>query len=178
MVGHMRGEQLRQGLRDLVETLPECDTMVEVGSFAGESTEIFAESGKFKKIYAIDPWDEGYLKLIPKKHSHTMRDVRKEFDKRMARFDFIVPMQMTGTEAAILIGDVDFVYIDGLHDYDSVLEDLQVWIPRTKIIAGHDYTNPKPNGVKKAVLETLGQPDKIFKDWSFIFYDIRNGIKQ
>ena len=31
-------------------------TLVEIGSYAGESAEIFAQSGKFSTIVCIDPW--------------------------------------------------------------------------------------------------------------------------
>ena len=35
-------------------------TIVEVGSYQGESMEIFAKSGMVKKIVCIDPWKSGY----------------------------------------------------------------------------------------------------------------------
>ena len=35
-------------------------TMVEIGSYAGESTEIFAFNKKFERVYAVDPWENGY----------------------------------------------------------------------------------------------------------------------
>ena len=34
-------------------------TLVEIGSYMGESMEIFAQSGKFSKIICIDPWTNG-----------------------------------------------------------------------------------------------------------------------
>lgn len=52
----------------------------------------------------------------------------------------------------------DFIFIDGDHSYESVLQDIEMWFPHTKeggIICGHDYET-KFAGVKKAV-------DKHFK---------------
>ena len=37
---------------------------------------------------------------------------------------------------------LDFVFIDGLHDYESVKNDISYWYPKVKvggIISGHDY---------------------------------------
>jgi predicted O-methyltransferase YrrM len=58
-------------------------------------------------------------------------------------------------EAAKLIpdGSLDFVFIDALHTYEAVLEDLAAWHPKVRrdgIVAGHDY---RWDGVQKAVHE-------------------------
>ena len=48
----------------------------------------------------------------------------------------------------------DFVYIDGDHEYDSVLDDLTMWHPLVKkggILAGHDYKLIP--SVEKAVID-------------------------
>ena len=50
---------------------------------------------------------------------------------------------------------LDFVYIDGNHQYSSVIEDLNIWYPKVKyrgIIAGDDYKYKFP-GVIRAVNE-------------------------
>lgn len=57
------------------------------------------------------------------------------------------PFQMLSTEAAanFLDGSVDFVFIDGAHDFDSVTADIKAWLPKLKPgghIAGHDYEHP------------------------------------
>eukprot|EP00928_Gymnodinium_smaydae_P061912 TRINITY_DN45883_c0_g1_i1.p1 TRINITY_DN45883_c0_g1~~TRINITY_DN45883_c0_g1_i1.p1 ORF type:complete len:502 (-),score=103.68 TRINITY_DN45883_c0_g1_i1:98-1474(-) len=51
----------------------------------------------------------------------------------------------------------DIVFIDGLHDFESVLEDIRLWtqhVRRGGIIAGHDYRFPWP-GVPLAVHASL-----------------------
>jgi hypothetical protein len=54
----------------------------------------------------------------------------------------------------------DFVYIDGLHDYSSVLQDCYNWYPLVKkggILGGHDFIGAHKD-LKRAV--------KVFcKDW-------------
>lgn len=50
---------------------------------------------------------------------------------------------------------IDFIYIDALHDYESVKKDLHGWYPKVKkggILSGHDYT-PTHQGVINAVDE-------------------------
>jgi hypothetical protein len=50
---------------------------------------------------------------------------------------------------------IDFIYIDGAHDYDSVREDVAAWWDRLMpggILAGHDFDEHHP-GVVRAVTE-------------------------
>ncbi len=56
-------------------------------------------------------------------------------------------------------GSCDFVYLDGGHSYEEVLEDIRVWSPKLKkggLLGGHDYHKHKQNGVVKAVHELRG----------------------
>lgn len=49
--------------------------------------------------------------------------------------------------------EFDFVYVDGAHDYDSVIRDIATWWPRVReggIFAGHDYDD-EHKGVRDAV---------------------------
>jgi predicted O-methyltransferase YrrM len=50
---------------------------------------------------------------------------------------------MTSVEASKLFEDktLDFVFIDGAHDYDSVFDDIHHWFPKVKVggyISGDD----------------------------------------
>lgn len=48
---------LRVGLQDFINWIPRKNlVLVEIGSYAGESAEIFARSWKFDMIFCIDPW--------------------------------------------------------------------------------------------------------------------------
>lgn len=69
------------------------------------------------------------------------------------RFELI---RMTSTQAAKRVedGSLDFVYIDGDHQYDSVITDLSAWFDKVRdggVLAGHDYDNPELPGVQQAV---------------------------
>lgn len=68
-------------------------------------------------------------------------------------------IRLPSVKAAQLFGpgSLDFVYIDGAHDYESVRADLAAWwltLSRKGIIAGHDFDDhPGHEGVKRAVKE-------------------------
>ena len=57
-------------------------------------------------------------------------------------------------------GSLDFIYIDGLHDYESVKADIAGFYPKLKvggIIAGHDYHLGDWPGVYNSVNEFISE---------------------
>ena len=152
--------------------------LIEIGSYAGESAEIFAKSGKFSTIVCIDPWLSD-----PKgdgKNSYKNMDiVEHKFDEVLARNNII--KKHKGTIDTFvksdlfkeLDGKIDMVYIDGLHTYEGCKHDIQMcqkFIKPKFAFSGHDYTDQIAHvvGVKKAVDELFGKPDKTFIDNSWI----------
>lgn len=78
--------------------------------------------------------------------------------------DVVTIIRKTSVQAAKQFknGSLDFVFIDGSHDTDSVCADIDAWLPKVKaggIIAGHDYKTHRqveiavnsrfPQGVQK-----------------------------
>ena len=79
---------------------------------------------------------------------------------------------MSSTQYANQIEDesVDFIYIDGNHQYLSVMEDLTIWNKKIKIggvIAGHDFSwSP----VSRAIYEFFDRaPVSVFEDGSWFY---------
>ena len=164
-----------KGLTDLIATLGDNSdkTMIEIGSFVGESTVLFAQS--FKQVIAIDPFLEGYDDQDPTSYLFEFKNVYQTYLDRTGGFKNIQTIVSTSDDAlADLKGNLyDFVYIDGLHTYDGVKNDIQNYLPLVKhggVIGGHDYSNQIPHllGVFEAVNEMFGTPDKIFADNSWI----------
>jgi hypothetical protein len=65
-------------------------------------------------------------------------------------------MRMTSHDAALVVpnASLDFVYIDGAHDFDNVMMDLILWSPKVRkggIVSGHDYMENYRQGVVQAV---------------------------
>lgn len=151
----------------VVDSLPASGRVVEVGAWRGRSTGCLASlvkrSGKAIDIYVVDTWEGS-----PAEHAH--RDIIRSLDttlyddfianmKMCGVDDVIRPLMKTSVEASRMFDDesVDFVMIDGSHDYDSVREDILHWLPKVKrggIIAGDDYSDSWP-GVKRAVDELV-----------------------
>lgn len=171
----MRFEKYRIGLSNLIKDLnTEINVMVEVGSYQGESTVIFAENIKtLKTLYAVDPWINGYAPGDVCSDEYPMDIVESNFDARIKNYSVISKQKTTSEEFSKTIenNSLDFVYIDGNHQYDSCKKDLELWIPKIKkggIIAGHDYLAACFMGVVNAVNETFGGPDKTYEDTSWI----------
>ena len=138
---------------------------VEVGSWRGRSTSYMAvnilNSGKKIQFDAVDTW-EG----TPNEDNHTTDPaiingtLYNEFLSNIAPVkDIINPIKMSSREAVSLYKDnsLDFVLIDGSHEYEEVKHDITEWLKKVKpggIIAGDDYTNWWP-GVVQAVNELV-----------------------
>jgi hypothetical protein len=88
---------------------------------------------------------------------------------------YINPVRLKSIQASKMYKDrsLDFVFIDGSHEYEDVKEDIYYWYPKVKrggIISGHDYTNYP--GVKKAVDEFFNPGEiKVVKSY-WVFYKI------
>jgi len=147
--------------------------MVEVGSFAGESTKVYSEY--FETVFAVDPW-------IPQLNHPNYRPDGSDVFGAEEHFDLIFKdsfvvqkLKMKSEDAYSRFEDesLDFVYLDGLHDYDSVAQDIKLWYPKVKPgshIGGHDYLTVFP-GVIKAVNEFFGEKMKdvvFFEDTSWL----------
>lgn len=150
--------------------------MIEIGCLRGHSTMIFNSTGKFKKIFCIDPWSPGY---DPKDVNSDIdfKEVENSFDYNIKNFNNIIKIKNTSKEAFDnwIYNKVDLVYIDGCHTYEAVKEDISLWINKINsggIIAGHDYGFHENwtefPGVKQAVDEILGEPDLILEDTSWV----------
>lgn len=128
---------------------------VEIGTDQGMFAKQFMERFNGEKLLCIDPYCE-YEELPTKRFPDMMTAVLALMPWH-GRVRFL---QTTSKEAAEtfpwwLKEKVDFVYVDGMHDYESVKDDLNTWWPLVSdqgIIAGHDFDDTHP-GVKKAVEE-------------------------
>lgn len=165
---HMRPNELIDGLTEVAKLIGKDATMVEIGSFAGESTAIFADNVKY--IFAIDPWENGPEDL----KDYDMNEIKKEFFERMKDKKNCSAVITTSELASEQFKDesLDAIYIDGSHKYEDVKKDLILWIPKVKkggIISGHDYIMHEVN---KAVNEVVGMKNifAVFTDSSWVAY--------
>ena len=168
----MRDQNSSEGLLDMIKELGETNdkTMIEIGSFIGESTVIFATH--FKHVSAIDPFQSDYDPEDPTS-KFNFDEVFEEYTRRVeSKKEKVTTYKLTSNDAlSVLHGEkFDFIYIDGIHQYENVYEDIMNYLPLVKeggIIGGHDYGGPW-KGVQQAVDQVFGKPDKVFKDTSWI----------
>jgi hypothetical protein len=148
---------------ELVE--PDLSNMVmyEIGAFAGESAEVF--SRYFSAVHCVDPWKDFLGDYT------SLEEIEWSFDERVAACGNIVKHKGTSEEFAPTVeeGSLDFVYIDGNHDYESVRQDIALWTPKVRsggFVGGHDY-GQEP-GVTRSVIESFVVPEVVFADMSWI----------
>ena len=142
--------------------------MVEVGSHAGESAEIFASYAEH--VVCVDTWSEEHALAVDR--SMPAHEVESSFGLRMrAAKGRITKLKMASPAAVKLFPDAFFdgVYIDGSHDFESVTADIRAWLPKVRLfVAGHDWVDGAPQ-VIRAVMAELGVPDWLFEDYSWMW---------
>lgn len=139
-------------------------TFVEVGCKEGRTTGHILKTIPDSRVIAIDPW---IANPAPKNGDTTREDYEKwdfakieqEFyDNVGANLERCRMCRRTSEEAAQQVADgQDIVFIDALHDYESVKQDIRLWWPKVRIggmLTGHDFNHQWP-GVERAVAESF-----------------------
>lgn len=134
-------ENTTAGLIDLCREWVKSEfVMVEVGCFAGVSTEVFASFAA--KVYAVDPWTLAmrYTEIpMP-----MLAEAERRFDDVTREYPNIVRIKNFSVIAADTFEDasLDAVYIDGEHTEIAFRTDVAAWRPKIKsggLLMGHDH---------------------------------------
>jgi SAM-dependent methyltransferase len=112
----------------------------EIGVQQGEYTEVLCKAGL--KVYGVDPWQRysGYREHV----SQAKLDrFYKEAKARLAPYDCEL-IQEYSRDAVLRFENrsLDFVFIDGNHDFQNVTNDIAEWSRKVReggIVSGHDY---------------------------------------
>lgn len=147
----LKGWMLPEELAWLYEAAQEMDSIVEIGSYKGRSTYALL-SGCRGPVYAVDFFMCG--KMFP--YLDDDPDCYPEFMANVGHFSNLTVVRGTSAEAAVsdlIPPEIDMVFLDGCHELSAVLEDLNLWGPRTrKLVSGHDL-DPGTPGVQWALEE-------------------------
>lgn len=128
----------------------------EIGTFEGDHALYMLQKLKnTKKLYLIDPW-ELYEKYHEQKNSNII--LNKAYNKTMSKLKkytgkIEIIRKYSNTAIKDVPNNLDYVYIDGNHDYKYVINDMILYYEKLKkggILAGHDISYP---GVSKAFCE-------------------------
>lgn len=141
---------------------------VEIGSWKGKSSIYMAveilNNNKKIKFDCVDTWNGSEEHLDKNNDSYEPlleipNGLYDEFLKNIEPVKSVInPIRMPSIEASKLYKDdsLDFIFIDGAHDYFNVKKDVEHWFPKVKVggyITGDDYAWPS---VKEAVNEYFG----------------------
>ena len=143
----MRTPEQREGLEQMIEWINNVTPtsqmrMIEIGSYVGESTLMFAQN--FKEVVSVDPYINDY-DLSDLACSYAPFDaVYAEFLKNTLPLPNVKSIRDTSTNAFPILNQQqwDMVYIDGLHTVDGVYYDITHYKSIVKpggFVCGHDY---------------------------------------
>jgi len=144
------------------------NTHVEVGCWLGYSTVYLAK--RVSHLYAVDLWtltssrqafDADFIDLQLIIGDEIFKTFKENL--KINQVKNVTPLRCMSDRAAELFTSVDFVFIDADHSYNAVKKDIAAWLPKTKMLAGHDYNHLS---VKRAVDE-IGEPKTMGNVWYY-----------
>lgn len=134
--------------QDMVKRFPSGSIFVEIGAWKGKSSAYMsveiANSKKKIDFYCIDTF-EGSIEHQNNPEISHLYDIFKSNMKPVE--GYYKDLKMTSMEAVKKFENesIDFVFIDGSHEYKDIKDDITYWLPKVKrggILAGHDYYFP------------------------------------
>jgi predicted O-methyltransferase YrrM len=146
-------------LRELAQNVPANGTIVEIGTYAGKSTlslATFCPDGVH--VYCFDMW----LSVVYK-------------PKHPVFYQFIEMIDKLQLNNVIVLNDmsppskwttpVDLVFIDAIHEYKDVVEDIKFWekhLNSEGVMCGHDYASDHEE-VMRAVKDEARRMNKMIE---------------
>lgn len=116
--------------------------IAEIGVFAGKHSKSMLDRWSVEELYLIDPYFD------------FEKEKEKAYDLLGSGDDTITWIHKESHEAVEDIdSNLDYIYIDGNHNYEFVKKDLEIYYPLVKsggILAGHDIDH---DGVSRALAE-------------------------
>lgn len=123
---------------------------LELGVEAGLFSEAICRANpELKNYYAVDAWTayKGYRDHVSQEKLDGFRKITEDrlrpYNARVIK-GFSMDVVKTFSDKSL-----DFVYIDGNHEYQQTVNDVSEWAKKVRpggIVAGHDYILRKGNG--------------------------------
>jgi hypothetical protein len=134
---------------------------VEIGCWKGRSASFMCveiiKNNKNIKFDCIDTWrgSEEHQNNLEVQND-TLYNIFLENMKPVESYYTAIRSKSVDASKLYSPQSLDFIFIDGDHSHDAVIQDILSWLPKVKsggILAGHDY--PTTHGVKSAVDEII-----------------------
>jgi len=157
---HLWGWMAPEELVWLAQQASRMRRVVEVGSLHGRSS--FALAACPGELYCIDPWPDGAWESWHRSVGSVLPNVRA--------------IRGYSPDVGIDVPDpVDMVFLDGAHDYVSVVNDIEYWLPRTEVLlCGHDYRHADYPDVAVVVDKILGPRAQLVPNTSIWAHWVHN----
>lgn len=139
-------------LRDqLLAFLPKGGAVAEIGVAEGTFSAAILQAAAPRRLHLIDPWEhQDSASYAPDPNNVTQDEnearyqgVRARFRAEIERGQVVVHREFSGQLAPRFAdGELDWVYLDGLHTFEGVTADLESYAPKVRkdgLILGHDY---------------------------------------
>ncbi len=133
----------REIVANLINTFVPHGIGVEIGVKKAATSSVILKKTSTKHIYLIDPW----------RHRQEWMRVSKIMQGFPGRATIVRKKSEDATQD--VPNELDFVWIDGNHNYDFVMKDLILWVPKVYsggLILGHDWGKRFPD-VERAVVD-------------------------
>lgn len=134
----------------------------EIGCMVGNTTYRLLKHCPDLRLYAVDLWKNRQdIFTVDSREVYDQWDfsqIKKVFDRQTAPYvDRLHVMRGISWDMAMYVQEeeLDFVFIDADHGYESVLKDIKAWTPKLKpggLLSGHDSDLPT---VRQALDELL-----------------------
>jgi len=120
----------------------------EIGVEQGRFSEEICRDNPGVKLYCVDPW-QAYDRYVDHVSQPKLDGFYAEAVARLALYNCeIVRKSSMEAVKGFAPGVLDFVFIDGNHAFEFVVNDIIYWARTVRqggIVAGHDYRNENRN---------------------------------
>lgn len=142
---------------DLLRLLPQGGEAAEIGVAEGVFSRHILRDAQPRRLHLIDPWEhqarddyqtDRYGNVAAQEQESRFQQVSAAFAAETAsRQVELIRAYSSDAAPRFSPGQLDWVYLDGLHSEAGVAADLGDYAPKVKpdgFLLGHDYTNHQP----------------------------------
>jgi hypothetical protein len=158
-LGKLWNIRCKIGRRRALAIAPRHGICAEIGVWKGDFSQRVLETVLPKELHLVDPWV--FMPSLPTrwyggavaKNQADMDAIMQAVMDRFAAHPEVVITRQASPAAAARFSDryFDWIYVDGDHSYDPVLNDLEAWHPKVKphgFICLDDYEFRDEHGQK------------------------------